>query len=83
MVPDPVRIDRSSGLAWHTEEATLRQKFEEYGVIEEAVCRASFPSSEFVLSLCLFFWCAALCSSRLLSVEAEMPQTVSGGTKVI
>ena len=26
-----------SGLAWHTEEATLRQKFEEYGVIEEAV----------------------------------------------
>ncbi|KAJ2902551.1 putative glycine-rich rna-binding protein [Zalerion maritima] len=25
------------GLAWHTEETTLRQKFEEYGVVEEAV----------------------------------------------
>lgn len=25
------------GLAWHTDEATLRQKFEEYGVVEEAV----------------------------------------------
>ncbi|KAL2756911.1 hypothetical protein ACRALDRAFT_1069614 [Sodiomyces alcalophilus JCM 7366] len=25
------------GLAWHTEEATLRQKFEEFGAIEEAV----------------------------------------------
>ncbi|ROT39864.1 hypothetical protein SODALDRAFT_139730 [Sodiomyces alkalinus F11] len=25
------------GLAWHTEEATLRQKFEEFGPIEEAV----------------------------------------------
>ncbi|KAL2269840.1 hypothetical protein VTJ83DRAFT_2024 [Remersonia thermophila] len=25
------------GLAWHTEEATLRQKFEEFGVVEEAV----------------------------------------------
>lgn len=25
------------GLAWHTEEATLRQKFEEFGQIEEAV----------------------------------------------
>ncbi|ATY58732.1 glycine-rich RNA-binding [Cordyceps militaris] len=26
-----------SGLAWHTEEATLRQKFEEFGAVEEAV----------------------------------------------
>ncbi|KAL6358247.1 hypothetical protein LRP88_08429 [Fusarium phalaenopsidis] len=26
------------GLAWHTEEATLRQKFEEFGPVEEAVC---------------------------------------------
>ncbi|PFH56534.1 hypothetical protein XA68_16356 [Ophiocordyceps unilateralis] len=26
-----------SGLAWHTEETTLRQKFEEYGTVEEAV----------------------------------------------
>ncbi|OTB08705.1 hypothetical protein M426DRAFT_160032 [Hypoxylon sp. CI-4A] len=25
------------GLAWHTEDATLRQKFEEFGPIEEAV----------------------------------------------
>ncbi|TDZ22143.1 Cold-inducible RNA-binding protein [Colletotrichum orbiculare MAFF 240422] len=25
------------GLAWHTEEATLRQKFEEFGAVEEAV----------------------------------------------
>ncbi|KAI1382321.1 hypothetical protein F4677DRAFT_23057 [Hypoxylon crocopeplum] len=25
------------GLAWHTEDATLRQKFEEYGQVEEAV----------------------------------------------
>ncbi|KAL2159153.1 hypothetical protein VTH06DRAFT_2585 [Thermothelomyces fergusii] len=25
------------GLAWHTEESTLRQKFEEFGEIEEAV----------------------------------------------
>lgn len=29
-----------SGLAWHTEEATLRQKFEEFGVVEEAVSRS-------------------------------------------
>ncbi|OAQ96580.1 hypothetical protein LLEC1_05949, partial [Akanthomyces lecanii] len=26
-----------SGLAWHTDEATLRQKFEEFGAVEEAV----------------------------------------------
>ncbi|OAA42671.1 cold response protein 2 [Metarhizium rileyi] len=25
------------GLAWHTEETTLRQKFEEFGAVEEAV----------------------------------------------
>ncbi|KAI0176412.1 hypothetical protein GGR52DRAFT_360709 [Hypoxylon sp. FL1284] len=25
------------GLAWHTDDATLRQKFEEYGPVEEAV----------------------------------------------
>jgi hypothetical protein len=25
------------GLAWHTEEGTLRQKFEEFGVVDEAV----------------------------------------------
>lgn len=27
----------NSGLAWHTEETTLRQKFEEFGVVDEAV----------------------------------------------
>jgi RNA recognition motif-containing protein len=26
-----------SGLAWHTDDATLRQKFEEFGQVEEAV----------------------------------------------
>jgi RNA recognition motif-containing protein len=25
------------GLAWHTDEGTLRQKFEEFGSVEEAV----------------------------------------------
>lgn len=30
----------NSGLAWHTEEATLRQKFEEFGLVDEAVCCA-------------------------------------------
>ncbi|KAF2742591.1 RNA-binding domain-containing protein, partial [Sporormia fimetaria CBS 119925] len=25
------------GLAWHTEDSTLRQKFEEFGQVEEAV----------------------------------------------
>jgi hypothetical protein len=30
-----------SGLAWHTEEGTLRQKFEEFGAVEEAVCGAN------------------------------------------
>jgi hypothetical protein len=25
------------GLAWHTDDATLRQKFEEFGTVEEAV----------------------------------------------
>lgn len=31
-----------SGLAWHTEEGTLRQKFEEFGAVEEAVCLCHF-----------------------------------------
>ncbi|KHO00093.1 cold response protein 2 [Metarhizium album ARSEF 1941] len=30
-------IGVESGLAWHTETATLRQKFEEFGAVEEAV----------------------------------------------
>ena len=33
----PVADSHASGLAWHTEEATLRQKFEEFGAVEEAV----------------------------------------------
>jgi hypothetical protein len=42
-----------SGLAWHTEEGTLRQKFEEFGAVEEAVC-ASLISLSFVCgSVCL------------------------------
>jgi hypothetical protein len=27
----------TSGLAWHTDENALRQKFEEFGAVEEAV----------------------------------------------
>jgi hypothetical protein len=27
----------SSGLAWHTDETTLRTKFEEFGPVQEAV----------------------------------------------
>lgn len=33
----------NSGLAWHTEEGTLRQKFEEFGAVEEAVSPTPFP----------------------------------------
>ena len=29
--------DENSGLAWHTDENALRQKFEEFGAVEEAV----------------------------------------------
>lgn len=32
----------NSGLAWHTEEGTLRQKFEEFGAVEEAVSFINF-----------------------------------------
>ena len=35
---DLMPTSNSSGLAWHTEENTLRQKFEEFGPVEEAVC---------------------------------------------
>jgi hypothetical protein len=34
---DVLLTENQSGLAWHTEEATLRQKFEEFGAVEEAV----------------------------------------------
>ncbi len=40
----------SSGLAWHTEEATLRQKFEEFGAVEEAVSR-EFARLLFIIAL--------------------------------
>ena len=30
-------MDVISGLAWHTNDITLRQKFEEFGQVEEAV----------------------------------------------
>lgn len=33
----PLADQKCSGLAWHTEETTLRQKFEEFGVVDEAV----------------------------------------------
>jgi len=33
-----------SGLAWHTDDVTLRSKFEEFGVVEEAVSISSFES---------------------------------------
>lgn len=34
---DPLLTIRISGLAWHTDENALRQKFEEFGAVEEAV----------------------------------------------
>ncbi|KAF5669240.1 glycine-rich RNA-binding protein [Fusarium heterosporum] len=36
------------GLAWHTEEATLRQKFEEFGPVEEAFCMFAVQRRVFV-----------------------------------
>ena len=33
----PVLTMTISGLAWHTDENALRQKFEEFGAVEEAV----------------------------------------------
>lgn len=32
-----------SGLAWHTDDGTLRAKFEEFGNVEEAVRQNAFP----------------------------------------
>lgn len=40
IVPRPkefYRLHHCSGLAWHTDDTALRAKFEEYGVVEEAV----------------------------------------------
>jgi RNA recognition motif-containing protein len=33
----------TSGLAWHTDENALRQKFEEFGAVEEAVRHSRSP----------------------------------------
>lgn len=33
----PVLRENASGLAWHTDDTTLRTKFEEFGTVEEAV----------------------------------------------
>lgn len=38
-----------SGLAWHTDDTTLRAKFEEYGQVEEAV-RKLRPDHKFLLT---------------------------------
>jgi hypothetical protein len=32
-------VNFTSGLSWHTDDATLRQKFEEFGTVEEAVSK--------------------------------------------
>ncbi|KAF1839953.1 uncharacterized protein K460DRAFT_371917 [Cucurbitaria berberidis CBS 394.84] len=32
-----MRLTRHRGLAWHTDDQALRQKFEEFGQVEEAV----------------------------------------------
>jgi hypothetical protein len=46
-------IQSSSGLAWHTDDTTLRSKFEEFGQVEEAVSRP-WPTHHFVIVLTLF-----------------------------
>lgn len=52
-----------SGLAWHTEETTLRQKFEEFGVVDEAV---RVLQKLFFVCLCVLACvCVCLCGSML------------------
>lgn len=43
-----------SGLAWHTDENALRQKFEEFGAVEEAVssCNQNNLTSVILLTSC-------------------------------
>lgn len=53
-----------SGLAWHTDDQTLRSKFEEFGEVQEAVCQA----------LCRML--ALLISCRLLSRIATQAAAV-------
>lgn len=46
---DPLTL--RSGLAWHTDDQTLRSKFEEFGQVDEAVSMAKPPASQaFVLT---------------------------------
>ncbi|GJC87031.1 hypothetical protein ColLi_09869 [Colletotrichum liriopes] len=42
------------GLAWHTEEGTLRQKFEEFGAVEEAKAIAAMNNVEYAAFANLF-----------------------------
>lgn len=46
-------IQSSSGLAWHTDDTTLRSKFEEFGQVEEAVSCPLY-THHFVIVLTLF-----------------------------
>ncbi|EWY93574.1 hypothetical protein FOQG_09597 [Fusarium oxysporum f. sp. raphani 54005] len=63
------------GLAWHTEEATLRQKFEEFGPVEEAVGNSVpfFPSSKALLVLHICGSDAGVCWTirSLLTMDME------------
>ena len=48
---DEVLLTSRSGLAWHTDDQTLRSKFEEFGQVDEAVSMAKPPASQaFVLT---------------------------------
>lgn len=38
----------SSGLAWHTDDAALRAKFEEFGPVEEAVRSNRFVAIDLI-----------------------------------
>lgn len=43
----------TSGLAWHTDENALRQKFEEFGAVEEAVSYNRIYLSQHEMTLTL------------------------------
>jgi hypothetical protein len=40
-----MRLTLNRGLAWHTDDQALRQKFEEFGAVEEAVSDTLFYHS--------------------------------------
>jgi len=42
-LPSSAHLTASSGLAWHTDDTALRQKFEEFGQVEEAVSSRTLP----------------------------------------